>query len=46
MHQGLKKISLHDEIICQVNGKVEIVKLDLNDLEAPKPPRNNYVNVT
>ena len=34
MHQGLKNILLHNEIICQINRKVEIVKLDLNFLVA------------
>ena len=46
MHQGPKNIPLHNEIICQINGKVEIAKLDLNFLEAPKPSGDNYVNVT
>ena len=46
MHQGPKNIPLHNEIICQINGKVEIAKLDLNFLEAPKPSRDNYVHVT
>ena len=46
MHQGLKNVLLHNEIICQINRKVEIVKLDLNFLEAPKPSGDNYGNVT
>ena len=46
MHQGPKNVPLHNEIICQINRKVEIVKLDLNILEAPKPSGDNYVNVT
>ena len=46
MHQSPKKIQLHNEIICQVNRKAEIVKLELNFLEAPKPFGDNYVNVT
>ena len=46
MHQGPKNIPLHNEIICQINRKVQIVKLDLNFLEAPKPSGDNYVNVT
>ena len=35
MHQGLESIPLHSEINCQINQNVEIVKLDLNFLEAP-----------
>ena len=46
MHQGPKNIPLHNEIVCQINRKVEIVKLGLNFLEAPKPSGDNYVNVT
>ena len=46
MHQGPKNIPLHNEIICQINRKVEIVKLDLTFLEAPKPSGDNYENVT
>ena len=46
MHQGSKNIPLHNEIICLINQKVEIVKLDLNFLEAPKPSGDNYGNVT
>ena len=46
MHQGPKNIPLHNEIICQINQKVQIVKLNLNFLEAPKPSGDNYVNVT
>ena len=46
MHQGPKNIPLNDEIICEINRKVEIVKLDLNFLEAPKPSGDNYGNVT
>ena len=46
MHQGPTNTPLHNEIICQINRKAEIVKLDLNFLEAPKPSRDNYVNVT
>ena len=46
MHQGPKSIPLHNEIICQINRKVETVKLDLNFLEAPTPSGDNYVNVT
>ena len=45
-HEGPKNIPLHNETICQINRKVEIVKLDLNFLEAPKPSGDNYVNVT
>ena len=45
MHQGPKNIPLHSEIICQINRKVEIVKLDLIVLEAPKPSGYNYENV-
>ena len=46
MHQGPKNITLYNEIICQINRKAEIVKLDLNFLEAPKSSGDNYVNVT
>ena len=46
MHQGPESITLHNEISCQINQNVEIVKLDLNFLEAPKPSGDNYVNVT
>ena len=46
MHQGPENIPLHNEINCQINQNVEIVKLELNFLEAPKPSRDNYVNVT
>ena len=46
MYEGPKNIPLHNEIICEINRKVEIVKLDLNFLEAPKPSGDNYVNVT
>ena len=46
MHQGPKNIPLHNEIFCQINRKVDIVKLDLNFLEAPKASKDNYVNVT
>ena len=45
MHQGPESIPLHDEINCQINQNVEIAKLDLNFLEAPKPSGANYVNV-
>ena len=44
--QGPESIPLHNEINCQINQNVEIIKLDLNFLEAPKPPGDNYVNVT
>ena len=44
VHQGPKKS--HNEITCQINQKVEVVKLDLNFLEAPNQSGNNYVNVT
>ena len=46
IHQGPENIPLHNEINCQINQNVEIVKLELNFLEAPKPSRDNYVNVT
>ena len=46
MQQGPESIPLHNEINCQINQNVEIIKLDLNFLEAPKPPGDNYVNVT
>ena len=36
MHQGPESIPLHNEINCQINQNVEIVKLDLNFLGAPK----------
>ena len=45
MHQVPKNIPLHNKIICQINRKVEIVKLGLNFLEAPKPSGDNYVTV-
>ena len=46
MHQDPESIPLHNEINCEINQNVEIVKLDLNFLEAPKPSEDNYVNVT
>ena len=46
MFQSPKNIPLHNETICQINRKVEIVKLDLNFLVAPKPSGDNCVNVT
>ena len=36
MHQGPESISLNNEINRQINQNIEIVKLDLNFLEAPK----------
>ena len=36
MHQGPENIPLHNEINCQINQNVEILKLDLSFLEAPK----------
>ena len=46
MQQGPESIPLHNEINCQINQNVEIIKLDLNFLVAPKPSGDNYVNVT
>ena len=43
---GKENVPLHNEIMCQINRKVEIVKLDLKFLEAPKLTGDNYVNVT
>ena len=34
MHQGPESFPLHNEISCQINKNVEIVKLDLNLLKA------------
>ena len=36
MHQGPENIPLHNEINCQINQNVEILKFDLSFLEAPK----------
>ena len=46
MRQGTEIIPLHDKINFQINHDVEILKLDLNFLEAPKPSWDNYENVT
>ena len=46
MHQGPESIPLNNKINCQINQNVEIVKLYLDFLEAPKPSGNNYVNFT
>ena len=46
MHRGPESIPLHNKINCPINQNVEIVKLDLNFFEAPKPSGDNIVNVT
>ena len=45
MHQGPKNVPLHNEIICQINRKIEVIKLDLNFLGAPRWSGDNYINV-
>ena len=45
VYQGIKHTSLHKDIDSQIISGVQIIKVDLSFLEAPKPCGSNYFDV-